>query len=194
MTTPLRWQTPDSWADAALADPLALLDDHAHLEAKAASNALMLLSRWPGPNAPAGWVSRLSRIAREEAEHLRLVVNLLERRGGSYSKSHVNRYASDLRRLTRTGEGPKEHVDRLLLSALIEARSCERFEILSRRARDPHLARLYGALLASENQHYRAFLTLARRVFPRGVEDRWDELLAAEAEIIARQPPASRMF
>ena len=186
---PLLYHTPDDWAAIALADPLRLLEDHAHLEAKAANNALIMLTRWPGQkDPPRGWPSRLSRIAREEAEHLRLTVDLLERRGGVFTKHHRNRYAAELRQHVRVGQGPLELLDRLLSSALIEARSCERFGILARGAQDAELARFYGALLSSEAQHYRTFLALARLAWkPAEADRRWHELLEAEAAIAARQ-------
>jgi tRNA-(ms[2]io[6]A)-hydroxylase len=147
------------------------------------------LTRWPGQRAaPRGWVRSLSRIAREEAHHLRLVVQLLERRGGSFSKSHRNRYAADLRALIRSGEGPLELLDRLLVCALIEARSCERFTILAAHA-DDELKKLYGGLLSSEDQHFKTFVALARHVAkPAEVDQRWQWMLEAEADIAAAQP------
>lgn len=191
---PLRYRTPDEWADSAFADPLALLDDHAHLERKAASNALELLSRWPGEEAPEGWAHVMVSVARDETEHLALVEKLIRVRGGRMSKNHRCPYAAELRTLVRRGEGKREVVDRLLVSALIEARSCERFSILARRIPDAKLARIFGALWASEVGHYRVFLKMARRMLPRKeVDARWSEMLDAEAAIIARQPPGPRV-
>ena len=188
-TLPLRYQTPASWVDEAFSDPLALLNDHAHLEAKAASNALTMLTRWPGPvAAPLGWVSKLARIVREEAEHLKLAVGLLERRGGRYSKAHRNLYAADLHSHIRMGQGPLEVIDRMLASALIEARSCERFTLLAAGAPDDELRRFYGALLSSEAGHFKTFLSLARHVGDaKLVEASWDAWLDREAAIAAAQ-------
>ena len=124
---PLLSRTPDSWAGAVIKDLLALLNDHAYLEKKAASNALELLNRWPEPDCPPDWVSTLAAIASDEAAHLSLVVRLLNRRGGRLERTHRNPYANALRALVRKGRGNEELVDRLLISALIEARSCERF-------------------------------------------------------------------
>jgi len=121
---PLRTKTPDAWAEQALRDPLALLNDHAHLEKKAAANALELLTRWPEPNPPEYWVEKMSAIARDEVDHLATVTRLLARRGGRLAKSHRCGYASELRALVRRGRGPMELLDRLMVSALIEARSC----------------------------------------------------------------------
>lgn len=195
MILPLLYVTPEEWVEAALSDRSRLLNDHAHLEAKAASNALALLSRFPGAEAPRAWVSRLCRTAREEMEHLKLVLELLERRGGSYSKSHRNRYAAELHHLVRLGRGPLEILDRLLLSAIIEARSCERFQLLARHTDDAPLARLYGGLLASEARHYRLFFSLARSAWKEDeIVDRWHALLEAEAEIAARQPRGAHIL
>ena len=191
---PLRSRTPDAWAESACRDVLALLDDHAHLERKAASNALELLSRWPGEVAPEGWEGVMVSVAKDEAEHLALVVKLLKARGGRLTKNHRNPYAAGLRNLVRRGRGKEEIVDRLLVSALIEARSCERFEILGRLMPDESLARTFRGLWASEAGHYRVFLRMARRVLPRKVvEARWSELLDAEALLIASQPPGPRV-
>lgn len=191
---PLRYLTPDAWADQALRDPLALLNDHAHLEKKAATNALDVLCRWPTARPPENWVSALTTVARDEAEHLAIVTRLLARRGGELAREHRNLYANALRRLVRLGEGPLELMDRLMISALIESRSCERFELLARHCADAELARLYAGLWASENGHYRIFLELSRLVGkPAAVDERWSYMLDREAEIIQAQPPGPRM-
>ncbi len=193
---PLRYQTPDAWAAQALRDPLALLNDHAYLERKAAGNALELLNRWPEPNPPEYWVEKMTAIARDEVDHLATVTRMLARRGGKLTRQHRNPYANDLRSLVRNGAGPLELMDRLMVSALIEARSCERFEVLSRVADDAELVRLYSELWASENGHYRIFIDLARKVLhddDAAVEARWDQMLDAEARLIQNQPPGPRM-
>jgi len=198
---PLRSRTSTAWARAALADPLALLDDHAHLERKAASNALALLTRWPKPAAgredqalAARWSKVLAAVAKDESEHLALVVKILGRRGGVLGRLHANPYAAGLRDLVRRGRGADELVDRLLVCALIEARSCERFERLAEVAEDDELRRLYRGLLASERGHYRIFLDLAHAVpAAQDVEGRWGALLDEEARILAAQPPGARM-
>jgi tRNA-(ms[2]io[6]A)-hydroxylase len=207
---PLRYATPASWAQEVLQKPLDLLNDHAHLEKKAATNALELLNRFPEPNPPENWVTAMTAVARDEVEHLAVVSRLLARRGGKLSRQHRNEYASRLRDLVRMGTGPGELVDRLMISALIEARSCERFKLLaeacdpstsSTRLNSPksgqgdkELAKLYRGLWASEHGHYRTFIQLAEQIQPEKlVAKRWDEMLDAEAEIIERQPPGPRM-
>jgi tRNA-(ms[2]io[6]A)-hydroxylase len=192
---PLRYQTPEQWAAQALADPLALLNDHAHLEKKAATNALELLNRWPEPNPPENWVTAMTAVARDEVEHLAVVTRLLARRGGKLTKSHANPYASELHKLVRKGLGPEELIDRLMISALIEARSCERFDLLGRACKDDaELRKLYRGLWASEHGHYRTFILLAEQLLPaKVVQKRWNEMLDAEARIIQKQPSGARM-
>ncbi|MBI1372123.1 MAG: hypothetical protein GC159_05100 [Phycisphaera sp.] len=192
---PLRYRTPEAWAEQVLAEPLKLLNDHAHLEKKAASNALELLNRWPEPNPPENWVAAMCAIARDESEHLGVVTRLLSRRGGKLTRNHRNPYANELRTLVRLGEGDRELMDRLMVSALIEARSCERFDVLHHHpAADRELAKLYRGLWKSEHGHYHIFIQLAEQLAsPRDVRTRWDQMLDAEAKIIAEQPPGPRM-
>lgn len=190
---PLLVRTPDVWAESVLREPLALLNDHAYLEKKAASNALEMLNRWPEPLPPKLWISTLADVARDETAHLAIVCKILQRRGGRLEKVHRNPYASALREHVRTGFGTQELIDRLLISALIEVRSCERFEVLGRVSDDAELTKLYRRLWASERNHYTLFLRLARRVLPAEVEERWQFLLAREAEILAVQPPGPRI-
>lgn len=191
---PLRYHTPGDWARQALERPLELLNDHAHLEKKAAANALELLNRWPEPSPPENWVSAMTAIARDEVEHLAVVCRILARRGGRLTKQHTNPYASQLRLLVRKGEGRDELVDRLMVSALIEARSCERFALLADACDDAELAKLYRGLWASEHGHYRTFLQLAEQIQSSdAVARRWDHMLDAEAKIIASQEPGPRM-
>ena len=192
---PLRHATPPQWAREALRRPLELLNDHAHLEKKAAANALELLNRWPEPNPPENWVAAMTAVARDEVEHLATVCRLLARRGGRLTKQHGNPYASALRSLVRQGQGPAELVDRLMVSALIEARSCERFKLLAEAVSDDkELAKLYRGLWASEHGHYLSFIQLAEQIQPENlVAKRWDEMLDAEAGIIERQAPGARM-
>jgi len=192
---PLRYRTPASWAKAVLNQPLELLNDHAHLEKKAATNALELLNRWPEPNPPENWVAAMTAVARDEVEHLAVVSRLLARRGGKLTKSHANPYASELHKLVRKGLGTEELVDRLMISALIEARSCERFRLLGDAVEnDAELQKLYRGLWASEHGHYRTFIQLAEQLLPeKTVAKRWDEMLEAEANLIQKQTPGPRM-
>ncbi len=180
-----------------LAEPLALLNDHAHLEKKAATNALELLNRWPEPAPPENWVTAMTAVARDEVDHLAVVTRLLARRGGLLTKSHANPYAAALHGLVRRGRGTDELVDRLMVSSLIEARSCERFQLLGQSVADAHdaeLGKLYRNLWASEHGHYLSFIQLAEQLQPEAqVAGRWDQMLDREAELIQGQPPGPRM-
>jgi tRNA 2-(methylsulfanyl)-N6-isopentenyladenosine37 hydroxylase len=192
---PLLYKTPAAWAAGVLAQPLELLNDHAHLEKKAAANALELLNRWPEPSPPENWVAAMTAVARDEVEHLAVVCRLLSRRGGRLTKSHANPYASELHKLVRRGQGTSELVDRLMISSLIEARSCERFALLGQACDDDaELQKLYKGLWASEHGHYKTFIQLAEQLQPAGeVARRWQEMLASESLIIQAQPRGPRM-
>lgn len=123
----LRSTTVTIWASHAVTDLLPLLNDHVHLKCKAASNALELLTRYPDPHPPEHWVQTMTAVARDEIEHPVRVTKLIDRRGGRLTKRHRNPYAWALCSLVRTGQGNHGLADRLMVSALIKARSCERF-------------------------------------------------------------------
>jgi tRNA-(ms[2]io[6]A)-hydroxylase len=201
-TWSLRTRTSPRWAKAALVDPLRLLDDHAHLEKKAASNALDLIGHWPEQtpqgkrpdSPPRRWVVALTRIVRDEAQHLARVIQELEARGGKWSKAHRNAYAQELRNAVRTGDGPEETVDRLLVSALIEARSHDRFAALADDAGAGDLHPLYRGLMHAEASHFLVFVELALEVRKESaVRARWDELTKWEADVLAAQAPGPRI-
>ena len=175
-----------------MADPIALLIDHAFLEKKAATNALELLTRWPNDWLD-GWVEAMTGVARDEVAHLAQVTRILLNRGGRMERFHKNPYANGLRQLVRRGD-PAELLDRLLVAALIEVRSCERFAVLAAASRDAELAEFYHALFASEMGHYKTFLRLAAKFTrARVVELRWQEMLVSEACILAEQEPGPRI-
>ena len=191
---PLRAKTPPTWAVQAMREPMALLNDHAHLEKKAAANALELLNRWPEPNPPEEWVQQMTAVASDEVEHLRVVCRIIARRGARLTRSHANPYAAELHKLVRRGRGTDEVVDRLMISALVEARSCERFFLLIAASTDDELTKLYRGLWASEHGHYLTFIQLAEKILPSDVVSRrWSEMLDAESQIIQSQTPGPRM-
>jgi tRNA 2-(methylsulfanyl)-N6-isopentenyladenosine37 hydroxylase len=128
---------------------------------------------------------------RDEAEHLQLVLRHLHRLGGRLTAVHGNPYAAALHERIRGG--PEELLDRLLVSALIEARSCDRFEVLAEAAQDPELRALYRGLCASERGHFRAFTALAEKVDPANAAARWAWFLDEEARVMAAQAPGPRM-
>jgi tRNA-(ms[2]io[6]A)-hydroxylase len=135
----------------------------------------------------------LTRIVRDEAQHLGRVIQELEARGGKWSKAHRNAYAQELRKAVRTGDGPDETVDRLLVSALIEARSHDRFAALAATAGD-ELGELYRGLMHAEAGHFLVFVELALEVRKESaVRARWDELTKWEADVLALQAPGPRI-
>jgi tRNA-(ms[2]io[6]A)-hydroxylase len=189
---PLHSRTPIEWGRAVLTDPISLLIDHAFLEKKAATNALDLLTRWPNDWLD-GWVEAMTGVARDEAAHLAQVTRILLSRGGRLDRVHKNPYANALRQLVRKGES-SEILDRLLVAALIEVRSCERFWVLACASTDVQLAAFYRTLFTSEFGHYRVFLNLAGRFTGEAPLDaRWQQMLAAEAAILAEQEPGPRI-
>ncbi len=189
---PLRTQTPLEWGQSVLSDPLALLVDHAFLEKKAANNAMELMTRWPNEWVD-GWVETMTTVARDETAHLAQVTRLLFQRGGRLERIHKNPYANELRLLVRKGTAG-EILDRLLISALIEARSCERFAVLAQVSGDAELAAFYQALCASELGHFNVFLKLAAKIAGKKTADaRWQEMLDSEARILAAQAPGPRI-
>lgn len=189
---PLHSKTPLAWGRMVLDDPIRLLIDHAFLEKKAATNALELLTRWPDDWLN-GWVEALTGIARDEMTHFAQVIRILLARGGRLDRHHKNPYANSLRQLVRKGE-KQELLDRLLVAALIEVRSCERFSVLAAASADPELTGFYHSLCASELGHYRIFLHLAGKFTDSAeVEARWQEMLTAESAILAAQEPGQRI-
>ena len=160
----LKTETDAAWVGEAMRDLGRVLVDHAHCEMKAASNALSLAARHPGSPAV---VRALTELAREEIDHFQRVLTLLERRGLALGSPPVNEYAAALRREAaseRRGPQLGALVNRLLVGALIEARSCERFKLLAaalERAGDHEMSAFYTELLAAEARHHREFVDLA---------------------------------
>ena len=183
--------TDAAWASAALRDADRVLVDHAHCEMKAAANALSLATRHP---RDLSFVRALLDLAREEIDHFQRVVGMLEARGVALGPPPVDAYAAELRRavqaLTRAS-GVSPLVDRLLVGALIEARSCERFKLLADACAEDvalsALGRLWSELLASEARHYRTFVDLAVRTADVGrdrVVARLERLAVVEGAIV----------
>jgi tRNA-(ms[2]io[6]A)-hydroxylase len=167
-----------------------LLIDHAHCEKKAAGTALNLIFAYVDKQE---LVRELTPIVQEEMAHFALVLDLLERRDMRFRRLTPSSYGRKLNDLVRKNE-PQRAIDRLLVAALIEARSCERFSLLRDRLSDPELAKFYGSLYASEARHHATYVELAR-LFDRAneVDDRLAELAAAEAAIIDEGDPLVRV-
>ena len=174
--------TAPSWVEAARRAPVTILLDHAHCEKKAASTALGFIFRYP-ERAPL--VAAMSKMAREELLHFERVVVELSHRGQELKRLAPSAYGAELYRCVRSWQ-PAKLVDELLISALIEARSCERFGLLSESFEDGGLTALYRELGTAEARHAALFVDLACTVAPREeVESRLRTLVAREAAIVA---------
>jgi tRNA-(ms[2]io[6]A)-hydroxylase len=182
--------TPDRWFDQVAERLDDLLIDHAHCEKKAAGVAMSLLFTYPDDVV---LCRAMADIVKEELDHFGLVLDLLDRRGVRLRRQHPARYAGRLSALISKVE-PKRAVDRLLVAALIEARSCERFGILRDRLGDSELAAFFGNLFESEARHHSTYVRLAKAVAPgEDVQSRLNELAVAEAQIMAEGDAAPRM-
>lgn len=179
----LRSRTDPAWLPLALERFDQVLVDHAHCEKKAAANALSLLQSYPElPGLPA----QMARLAREESAHLARVLELLEARGLSLTKDLGDPYAQALQTQVRS-PALERKVDRLLIAAVIEARSCERLALLAGglEAVDLKLSRFYGELAQSEDGHQLLFFQLAVRAGDdTSVRARLARLLEAESRIL----------
>lgn len=187
--TRLGWATPASWATAALADPLRLLDDHAHCELGAAAAAQAMLMHNPHRST---LVDRMGALVIEETRHFRQVHGILVERGGRLSHPRKNAYVEGLRAWIRRGH-EEVLLDRLLVAGAIELRSLERFELLAEHATDPELAALYGELGPSERGHAMLFAELAGDLFGDRAQARGAELQAHEAVVARTAPPGPRV-
>ena len=185
LVTPLQWATPVEWVEAVSTDTLALLSDHAHCELKAASSAQSLIAK--NTQRPE-LVKQLLIIAHEELEHFGRVVEVIEGRGGQLTPVRGNRYAGELLRRGVLGSSP-HLLDRLLVAALIEARSLERFRLLADHLPDPELSALYADLLSSEASHRAFFLEAAREHFPEDVVTAELERFAEVEAAVIRELP-----
>ena len=174
--------TPTAWLDEAAARLPELLLDHANCELKAASTALGFLYRYPERTTLA---QRMSRLAREELRHFEQVRSIMEEMAVPFRRLSASRYAGRLREAARPAE-PYKLLDMLLIGALIEARSCERFARIAPRLPDK-LGRFYGGLLASEARHFEHYIAFARSecgADDDDVDNRLRQLLEIEAALI----------
>ena len=167
-----------------------ILIDHAHCERKAASVAMNLMNAYTEDRE---LVSEMTVIVNEELEHFDMVLRILDQRQIRFRRLQPGPYGSQLNLLIRKSE-PDRGVDRLLVAGLIEARSCERFRLLSEHVEDPELAEFYGSLFESEARHHSTYVRLAEHFVSRAVvRQRLEELSAAEAKIIAEGSHLARM-
>jgi tRNA 2-(methylsulfanyl)-N6-isopentenyladenosine37 hydroxylase len=171
--------TPEPWVRLAARRWRELLVDHASCEKKAASTALALLFAYPEERDLA---QQLSRLAREELRHFEAVQRVMREQGVAFERQRPGRYASGLRTALRTSE-PERKLDQLLIGALIEARSCERFRLLAPQVPAP-LGAFYAELERAEARHFEVYLAFARSVCPDGWRARLTELANVEAELV----------
>ena len=181
-------QTPDSWLEMAVQNLPVLLIDHANCEKKAAATALNLMYRHIDQ---VEILVRLSKLAREELRHFEQVVGILKDRNITYAQLSSSRYAGELRSGVRTFD-PARLIDLLIVCAIVEARSCERFgrliEVL-----DGELAAFYASLLKSEARHFEVYLNLARQMAEgAAIEDRIGYFLHADQTLVQSPDPEFR--
>lgn len=173
-------RTPDGWVRAAIADQRTMLIDHANCEKKAAATALSLMHRYTDNFI---LLNKMSRLAREELRHFEQVLKIMAQRGVVYEPISASRYAAGLRDEVRRKE-PGKLMDTLLVGALIEARSCERFAALIPHL-DDVLADFYTSLLKSEARHFHDYLKLAEQTgSSEEVAERLGSLKAREKELV----------
>ncbi|MEM7558022.1 MAG: tRNA-(ms[2]io[6]A)-hydroxylase [Planctomycetota bacterium] len=167
-----------------------VLIDHAHCEHKAAATAMSLMGAYIDNQ---DLCVEMTRIVEEELEHFHMVIKLLESRGIEFRRQQPGHYGKELKALVRPTE-PDRAVDRLLVGSLIEARSCERFNLLADHVDDQELADFYRSLFESEARHHTTYVRLAKTFADdETVKTRLQELAALEAEIIGRGNPLPRM-
>lgn len=181
----LKLPTDPRWVNIVESNIDEILTDHAWCEQKAATNALSLIIN--NPNYPE-LVSALLEIVKEEVEHFEMVHNLILARGKVLGIERKDTYVNELYKFMQKGGSRKSSlVDRLLFSAMIEARSCERFRVLSENIKDVELAKFYRDLMISEAGHYTTFIGFARKYGDDiDIDKRWKEWLEYEASIITK--------
>jgi tRNA-(ms[2]io[6]A)-hydroxylase len=160
-----------------------ILTDHAYCEQKAASNAITLIIQ--NPNYPE-LVQEMAMLVQEEMDHFKRVHDIIIKRGYQLGKERKDNYVGELIKFLKPGGARQtQMIDRLLFSAMIEARSCERFKVLSENINDEELAQFYHELMISEAGHYTMFLRLAKKYAGDiDVETRWKDFLAYEAKVV----------
>ena len=186
----LQVETPDRWLNQVDEDLDQVLLDHAHCELSAARTALNLMVAYVLYEP---LTVEMTRIINEELDHFHQVLEQLNRLDIDFKRQQSGHYGKRLNALVRSEE-PMRGVDRLLIAALIEARSCERFCLLRDHVRDPELADFYGSLFESEAGHYATYVQLAKDFMPSDeVDQRLDELASEEAQIILEGYARARM-
>ncbi|EKB58898.1 tRNA-(ms[2]io[6]A)-hydroxylase [Bergeyella zoohelcum] len=178
----LKLPTDPRWANIAESNISEILTDHAWCEQKAATNSITLITMLPEyPEI----VSELLEIAQEELQHFQQVHEIIKKRGYELGRERKDDYVGDLYKFIVQGSRKDYIIDRMLFAAMIEARSCERFKVLTENIKDEELKVFYKELMISEANHYTTFITFARQLGdPEKVNKRWEEWLEYEAKVI----------
>ena len=179
----LKLLTDPRWANIAEDNLEEILTDHAWREQKAATNAITIFTY---NSEHEDLVAAMTEIAIEELEHFRMVHNIIKERGFTFGRERKDDYVNQLFKFMRKdGSRNDAFIDRLLFAAMIEARSCERFRVLSENIKDEALAKFYRELMISEANHYTTFLKFAKKYTEKvNVDKRWKEWLEFEGELI----------
>lgn len=179
----LKLLTDPRWANIAEGNLEEILTDHAWCEQKAASNAISLIMY---NSEHEEFVHEMTAIAIEEMQHFQMVIAIIKERGYALGKERKDDYVGQLMRFNKKdGSRNMAFIDRLLFAAMIEARSCERFRVLSQNIKDEALSKFYYDLMVSEANHYTTFLNFARKYSTDvDVDKRWNEWLEFEGKLI----------
>lgn len=179
----LQLPTDPRWVNLAAMDLEEILTDHAYCEQKAASSCITLIQAYPERHE---LVRELAPIVTEEWGHFRAVLDELDKRGLQLGEQRKDEYVNGLLAFQMKGGSRDDRLlEKLLICGLIEARSCERFRLLSLHLQEESLRAFYHKFMVAEAGHYVLFLDLARKYFPREqVDKRWKEYLAYEAELL----------
>lgn len=182
----LKLPTDPRWANIAEKNLEEILTDHAFCEQKAASSAISLIVQYPEYSE---LVEAMSALAIEEMEHFQMVHERIIKNGWVLGRERKDEYVGDLRKFFSGGTSKEQTlINKLLLSAMIEARSCERFRVISENIKDQELAAFYHELMISEATHYTMFLKFARKYGKDicDVDKLWEDFLEYEGKIIAK--------
>ncbi len=182
----LKLATDPVWVNIAEKTIDEILTDHAYCEQKAASTCISLIIQFPEKGE---LVEELTPIVAEEWGHFRKVLKEMKNRGYTFGRNRSDDYVTELLKFQRKGGKAEDRLlDKLLISAMIEARSCERFRLLSLHIEDDDLKKFYHEFMVSEAGHYRTFIDLANLYLDKTqVKDRWEEMLVFEAEIMKKR-------
>jgi tRNA-(ms[2]io[6]A)-hydroxylase len=189
----LKLPTDKRWAELAQNDLKEALIDHAFCEQKAASSAISIIVQYPEYSE---LVDEMSKIAQEEMQHFEMVHQKILDRGWVLGRERKDEYVNKLAKyFKKTGDRRENLVHKLLFSAMIEARSCERFRVLSTTVEDEELRDFYNELTKSEAGHYALFLRYAHKYGDEimDVSQKWEEFLDFEAEVISEYGKSARM-